>query len=98
MYPHQAAENGAVLNMNVAGKTCGVSDNHLVANLTVMGHMGIGHQKIIIAEHRSAAAAGRSPVDGDTLAEGIVIADNDLGAVIFEFQILGNCPHRAKLK
>jgi hypothetical protein len=64
-----------------------------------MGHMGVGHEKNIISENCFAAAAGRSPVNSHKLAEGIVIADYELGPGIrLELQVLGNFTDGAELK
>jgi hypothetical protein len=62
-----------------------------------MGDMGVGHEKIVISEDRFSAVAG-SPVDGHKLAEGIVIADYELGPVILELQVLGDFADGAELK
>ena len=54
----EAPENGVVLQDNVTAQGRGVGHDDAVAHLAVVGHVGIGHEQVAVADAGDAAAAG----------------------------------------
>ncbi len=64
-----------------------VGNNIVIANFTIMGNVSISHDKITVTNRSHIAFAG-CPVNGDKLADGILVADVNIGLLTMEFQIL----------
>ena len=59
-----------------------------VADVAVVRDVRVGHEEVVRADRRDAAAADRAAVDGDELAEDVVVADAQLGPLALELQVL----------
>jgi hypothetical protein len=44
MYSRETTEYGVIANDTMAGNCCPVGENHMIADLTIMGHMGLSHE------------------------------------------------------
>lgn len=75
------------MNCGVAPHKRTIDQDAIVSHLAIVGHMGIHHEKIIVADSGCNAFLG-SPVNGDPLAEDIVVADDRVGDFPFIFQML----------
>ena len=51
-------------------------------------------KKLLVADRGLAAAAGGAAVDGDELAEDVVVADGQLGVLAFVFEVLRRAADR----
>jgi hypothetical protein len=56
--------------------------------MAVVRHVRVRHEQIAIADRRHAAAARRAAMNRDELAEHVVSADDELGRLALELQIL----------
>ena len=66
-----------------------IGHDDMVAEITVMRHMGEGHQQAVLADHR--LTRGRSAfVDRRRLAHCGAVADIAVGGLTFVFQVLWN--------
>ena len=70
----------------------------LVAHLAVVGHVGVGHEEVAPADAGEAAAAGRAPVHGGELPDGVVVADDQPGFFALELQVLGDLAQDRELE
>ena len=49
MYERTAADNGEVVDLNLTGNLCGIGNNHVVADNTVVGNVGVCHYQAIVS-------------------------------------------------
>ena len=56
--PHRDAttENDVIANGYVSGKQYVVGEDHVIANLAVMSHVGTDHEKAVVTDFRDTAA------------------------------------------
>ena len=73
----------------MAGESGGIRHDDPGTKLTVVGHVCLSHQKIVVTDARDTAAAGRATMDRDEFAD--MIPGTDLTACRFAciFQVLG---------
>ena len=57
-------------------------------DVAVVRHVRVGHEQVVIADRRHAAAAGRAAMDRDELAEDVVMADDEPRRLAAELQVL----------
>ena len=89
VYKCAAANNGIVIDLDFAGKLCGVGDDDIVADNAIVRHVRICHDETVVAYY-SFIFRGSTAVDGNTFADGCIIADNSNGVFASELQILRN--------
>jgi len=68
MYPGIGADVGAVCDEYVAGEGGGIGHNYVIANQTVVRHMGLGHEETIVTDSGNATTTGSSPMHSDKFA------------------------------
>src|SRR5205823_1572880 len=79
-----------VLDRHMPAERRHVAENRVVANMTVVRDVDVGHEHVAIADFRDAAAAARAAVNRDELAKDIALANHELGTLAAEFQVLRN--------
>ena len=75
---------------NMPCKLYSVGQYYIVANNTIVSKMRISHQQTIIANNSFVFVFGAA-VDGNTFADGCVIANFYCSFFSFKFQVLRNC-------
>ena len=83
-----STNGGKVVNNYLAGNLCGVADNEVVAQKTIVSRMDVFHQKAIVAYLRG-AFRGRASGNVDILTETVVVAYLAYRVLTLEFQVLG---------
>ncbi len=94
----ETAENGVVLDFDMAGQRRGIGHDHPVVNLAVVGHVRIGHEQVVVADHRLAATIHRAAVQGGKLADAVAIADDQPGFLAAVLEILRVGADRSELE
>ena len=92
VHRHQAAQDDVILDRDMPGQGCHVGHDHVVADAAVMRHVGVGHEKVVAADHGFAVAGDRASVDRGKLADHVVVADAGPGLFAPVFQVLGGAP------
>ena len=59
----------------MSGQGCSIRHDDLISDLTVMGHMGVGHEEILISDDGLPTSLDRASMEGDKLPDDILIAD-----------------------
>ena len=68
----------------------------MVLDVAIVSHVTGRHQEVVIADPGEPLTLGSSPVDGDTLTEGVAVADLQPGRLSLVAEILGSAAdHRA---
>ena len=73
----EAADERVVLDRHVARELRAVDDDDVIGELAVMADVRVGHDEVVIADARDAAALRGTDVDADELADPIVRADRE---------------------
>src|SRR5260370_33701014 len=81
------AHRGPFFHDDVASQSCGVGENHVVADYAVMSDMGVGHDERVIADSGQAAAFCGAAIDGDKFADGVVVADLEARGFVLIAQV-----------
>ena len=92
-----ATENRPVAHADMAGQRHVVDQHSVVADDTVVAYMHRRHQQVVVADRRLRAILYRTAMNGDTLANDIVIADDQPGGLIAVFPVGGVLPDTGKL-
>src|SRR6266699_753895 len=66
---------GPFFDDDVASQSCGIRQNHVVADYAVMGNVGVGHDERVAADAGQASAFYRAAIDGHKFADSVVVAD-----------------------
>ena len=82
-------DDGKVVDHDLTGDFRGISDDATITDFDVVGHVHTFHKQVVAA-HDSAAFGGRTTVDGDVLADGVVVAYLGCGFLTLEFEVLGD--------
>src|SRR6266478_84228 len=69
------ADAGPVFNGNVPAERGGVGHDDMASNLAIMSDVSVGHDQVMVADLREPAAFYRAAIDGNELANLVVIAD-----------------------
>ena len=72
----------------MAGKRCAVHEQGIAANPAIVADMGVGQNKVPVAQRCSAATLSGAAVDGNVLAENIAVARDQFGALAAKRVIL----------
>ena len=70
------------------GQARRVRHNEMSAQTAIVRHVDIGHEKILVADGGHPTALHCRPIDGDILAEDVVISDDDFRGLAFVPQML----------
>ena len=92
----ERADIHVVFDDDVAGQCRAVGKHGRAADDAIVGHVRISHEKIVISDLRDASAARRAAAHGGEFAEPVAVADDQLGVLSPEFQILRIAAHRTK--
>ena len=84
----KSAEKRVIANADMAADRCAVRQNHAIADLTVMRHMGADHEESVGADTGKAAAGDGAAMHCDMLANDIVGADNKTGSLALAARML----------
>src|SRR6266571_5301624 len=76
----------------VASQSCGVGQDDVVADLAVMGNVGVGHDQRMAPNARDSAALGGAAIKRGKLAHDIVVADFEAGRLSFVTNVLRSHP------
>ena len=84
MHGSQTTNNGAVFDDDVTSKGGDVGHDDMIAQLAVVGDMGVGEQ-VIVRANNGGVALGSGAMDGDIFADGVVVANACPRAATFPF-------------
>ena len=93
-----ATHDDEIADARMAGKHHIVREDDIVANVAVMGHMGIGQQCAAMANHSPQAATLGARVHRHAFADQAIIADFERRGFAVEFEILRLVTDRGKGK
>src|SRR4030042_1503241 len=94
---NQSANNRMIFDENVSSQGCHIGHDHIIPNLTVVGDMGVGHDKILISKNGFSAPFDRSSMEGDILPYDIMIPNLQEGGLSPVSKGLGRFSDGAKL-
>src|SRR5688572_4178262 len=94
MHAGKPADDRMIADCDVPCQAGCVRHDQMAAQTTVMRHMAIGHEKILVADRRDSAALHRRAIDGYILAENVVIPHYDLSRLALIPQMLRRPAHR----
>ena len=94
----EGPHGGVVLDDHVPGQRGGVAEDEVVAQDTVVGDVHVGHQQVVVPDLSERPAARGAAVDGDELADAVVVADDDLAVLATELQVLRDEPQAGEGK
>ena len=84
----KAAQNNPIAHMHMAGQLGVVGKNSVVANLTVMRQMNIGHDPVVISYRGDTLVASGSNVEGTKLSNDIAVPNDQFTGLTSIFFIL----------
>jgi len=76
----ESPQDRLVLDLGVACQPGIVGHHHLTADVTVVGHVRIGHEEVVVADRGDPVLVG-CPVDGDALAQLVAVANPHVRAL-----------------
>jgi hypothetical protein len=82
-----AADDGEIVHLHLAGELGAVRHDDMIIQDTVVRHVAVSHDEVIIADD-GLALAESTAVDGDELTEDVIVADEGPGLFAVELQIL----------
>src|SRR4030042_5533264 len=74
---NDATDDGVISYLDMPPQHRIAGHDDAISEATIMRDMGIGHNKVIIAEHGLSIAEGGTTVYGHILPDDIVVPDND---------------------
>ena len=77
-----------VLDVDMPTEQGVVGNSHMIANSTVVCHVGTCHQVAVIAERGDTLFLGSCAVDRNTLPQGVVVTDDHFGSFTTEGEVL----------
>jgi len=81
MCRRQAAHVHPVAELDVAGQSCAIGHDDVVAQHAVMRDMRVRHEEVVAADARDALIVRGAAVYGAELAEYVLIADLKIGSL-----------------
>ena len=94
----QAANRHPLSQMHMPAQCGVVGQRGMVIDLTVVGHMGVGHDPVVIADFRQAQITGRSDVERAKLANRIAVSNAQSTGFAPVLLVLRNGAQGIKLK
>src|SRR5690606_4467116 len=88
MHQGSAAEHHIVTHMDMAPQGGVVGHNQVIAQDTVMGNVHVGHQQVVAADPGFTLILHRATVDGATLADDVVVTNDQTGRLSLVLLIL----------
>ena len=79
VHGHGAGKRGMVVDVDVSAQQRAVGDDDVVAQLAIVGDVAAGHEEVVVAHAGDAVFFFRGAVDGDALADDVVVADDHPG-------------------
>jgi hypothetical protein len=73
--------------MSVAGKRGIIDENTVTADHAVVTDMDVGHQQVVVADGGFGTILDRTAMNGDALADDIVVADDKTRGLALVFQV-----------
>ena len=70
----------------------------MVADHAVMGEVAVGHNPVVVADTGFADTGDRTEVERRKFADGVAVADNQLGRLVAVFFVLRNFAKAGKLE
>ena len=90
----KSANDGVVLNDNVAGKSAIIREDYMISDQAVMGYMGVGEKVAVVADD-SFCIRQSATVHRTELSEAVVITDFKKGRLADILQVLASLAERA---
>ncbi len=94
----ETRQDHVVADHHVAGQRRIVREHRVIADDAVVRHVHVGHDPVVVADPRRAAAFVRAAVQSDELADQVAIADDQLAALAAELLVLRNRADRGELE
>ena len=98
MRRRQAAEDGVIFDTDMAGERCCIGHHHLIANTTVVRHMAVSHEEVVMTNPRYSTTFHGATIDGHKLTYRIVRADFERSRFTCVAKVLRSSADRCKLK
>ena len=91
VHPGEPAHDGPVAHLHVASQGGVVGQYGLVAQLHIVRQMHIGHDPVVVAHAGHALVLRGAAVEGAELADGVAVADVQLGGLTGVLLVLRRC-------
>ena len=91
----EPADDGPVAHLNVAGQCGVVGQDGLVAQLHIVRQVHVGHDPVVVTHARDAAVLRGAAVEGAELADGVAVADVQLGGLAGVLLVLRRSTQRS---
>ncbi len=88
VYGTERANHSPFFDDDMAAQSCSIGEDDVVADYAVMGNVGVGHDQSMAADARQASALGGAAIDGNELADNVVVADLEARGLAFIAQVL----------
>ena len=93
-----AAQDDVVADGNVSGERGVVGEDGVVADDAVVCEVAVRHNPVVVADAGFADAGYRAEVEGGEFADGVAVADNQLGRLVAVFFVLRDFAEAGKLE
>jgi hypothetical protein len=94
----ETAQDGPIPNLYVSSQGCCIGHDDVIADLTIMGDVNIGHKQIVIANACGHGILGCAAVQRGKLADDIAVTDLKASLFTTVFEILGIVADRGELE
>src|SRR5690242_15376102 len=98
VHPGSGADGREVVDEHVPANRGVVAENAVVADVTVVRHVRVGHEHVAFADRRLATAPFSAAVNRHELTEDVAMADGEVGLLAFEFEVLWDESDRRERK
>src|SRR2546426_9196487 len=98
MHRTHGADYGPILDRHMSAESGGIGQDHAITNYTIVGDVGVRHNQVVIAHTGDATTFYRSAIDGDELADLVVIANFQLCWLAGVSHVLWRQPDGGKWK
>ena len=88
MHRGERAQDHPVAHFHVPGNLRVVGEDGFVAHLAVVRQVGVGHHPIVVTQARDAAGLNGAQIESAKLANGVAVADVQLGGFTGVFFVL----------
>lgn len=93
-----AAQNDVVADGNVSGERGIVGKDRVVADDAVVCEVAVRHNPVVVADAGFADAGYRAEIEGSEFADGVAVANNQLGRLVAVFFVLRDFAEAGKLE